>query len=161
MTLGDRSTSVSQLSSTEAWEPPRATKLPRSLSPATPAVLHGGRGTDPGRRQMESAELLHGQVPQIDGPTRRRVRLTESPQYPPPKHTSWLRKLGLPLNILRGGILGPLSIPGGPERGREQSFPVCSQGHCPVAPEMTSLPRRDVLCTSLTGATSVPSQVLG
>lgn len=39
MTPGDQSTSVSQLSSPEAWEPPRAMELARSLSPSVPVPL--------------------------------------------------------------------------------------------------------------------------
>lgn len=184
MTPGDQSMSVSQLSSPEAWEPPRAMELARSLSPSVPVPLRPcpppSLGPCPPPRPLSSSQAdrrtpvkgkwswlssLHGRVSQIHGPTRRKAWLTEPPRYPPPKHPRLLRKLGSPFSILPGGTPSPLGLLGGPERGSEQGCTVCSQGHCPVAPEMISRPRRDPLlgpcpCASLTGAPSTPPQVL-
>lgn len=145
--------------------PSLSPSVPRSLSPATPTVLITGRPTDLGQRQVELAELSPWAGlpdPRTDA---EKAWLTEPPRYPPPKHPRLLRKLGSPFSILRGGTPSPLGLLGGPERGSEQGCTVCSQGHCPVAPEMIPCPRKDPLlgpcpCASLTGAPSTPPQVL-
>lgn len=135
MTLGDLLTSVSQLSSTDAWGPPRARGPPRSPHPSVPVPLGPCTPRSPSpsvpiplgpcllprppssiteaegrtlvRGRWSRLSSLHRRVPQVPRPTWKQAWVTEPPQHPPPKHTSLLQKLGLPVNILRGGFLGP------------------------------------------------------